>query len=79
MQRACCAVARVPVPSRARLRQQEDEYVKAEKKFNVTPVFTDAEVERTSVVRLTTRLDGYLATLQDDTKRSARLRDTRER
>ena len=38
-----------------------DEYVKAGKKFNFSPVIEDAEVSRMSVPRLTSRLDAYLA------------------
>ena len=58
---------------------QVDAYVKAEKKFALAPIFPDAEVERTSVLRLTSRLDAYLARLDGDKPRCARLRATLER
>ena len=58
---------------------QVDAYIKAEKKYALTPVFPDADVERTSVARLTSRLDAYLARLDTDKTRCARLRDTIER
>ena len=58
---------------------QEDAYIKAEKKFAQNPVIPDADVERTSVPRLTSRLDAYLARLDTDKKRCSRLRETIER
>ena len=66
-------------PSRVLRRQQVDAYIKAETKYNLTPVFSDAEVERMSTSRLTMRLDAFLAQLANDKKRCAVLRDTIER
>ena len=58
---------------------QVAEYVKAEKKFKQPSVIPDGDVGRTSLARLTSRLDAYLAKLDGDRKRTRALRDTLER